>query len=74
MMDEIIAVIGIEAALKLCSAFAGNSIYIPIKSALQTKNLIDAMRADYENGLSINTLSTKYRLSNRRIKEILRKK
>lgn len=61
-MDDIIAIIGIEAALKLCSMLGGNTIYIPKDK--NTKRVL--ILSEHAMGMSI-----KHGISGRQVLRLL---
>lgn len=68
MMSECI---GVDAAQILCKVFGGNRFYIP-KCQQALSNIRDRrILRDCENGATNEELSLKYRLTDRRIREIL---
>jgi Mor family transcriptional regulator len=66
-MDDIIAVIGFDAALLLCAAFGGCSLYIPNEKTISLGKRNNLIRADRLAGAQLNDLARKYKLTTRRI-------
>lgn len=66
-MDDIIAIIGIEAALKLCSMLGGNTIYIPKDK--NTKRVL--ILSEHAMGMSIKSMSIKHGISGRQVLRLL---
>ena len=66
-MDEIIRVIGYEAALLLASHYGGCSLYVPLQRNLKQVIRNRLIMSDRSEGMKLNTLARKYDLSVRRI-------
>lgn len=67
---DVVEVIGVEAAYKLCETFGGNPFYAP-KSDSITKRLRDnSIKRDYKNGASIQQLCLDYNLSFNQVRAI----
>lgn len=68
---ELANAIGVEPAGRLSASYGGFSIYIPTKLKRIKRN--QSIRRDGKNtGVTLEQLAAKYRLSTRRIKDILR--
>ncbi|EKE79460.1 Mor transcription activator family protein [Idiomarina xiamenensis] len=68
---ELVEVIGQGAAQALTDEYGSFDIYIPTKLKRMKRNI--AIRRDGKNtGVTLEALAAKYRLSTRRIKDILR--
>lgn len=65
-------VIGIEATLKLCEMFGGESIYIPLTDAVYAAVRRKWIRAEFDRGASTKHLARKYELSEREVQRIVR--
>ena len=71
-MNEIIELIGLEAALKLCNAFAGCRLYIPKHDAIiKRAKRNELIKADKLAGETIRSIAIKYQLTDRQILSIL---
>ena len=71
--SRLIVVVGKEAAAKIIKAYSGGSIYIPKHFAAGQMIRNKCIIQDFDAGLSIQTLSQKYELSDRQISYILKK-
>lgn len=71
-MNEIIELIGFEATLKLCDAYAGCSLYIPNAKAVKLAERNRCIKADRLAGAEIKQLAIKYQLTGRQIFSILK--
>lgn len=67
---DVVEVIGIETAYKLCDAFGGNPIYLPKTDSIKKRLRDLSIRQDYRNGLSIEDLCKKYNLSFNQVRSI----
>ena len=70
-MDEIIEVIGYEAALLLARHYGGCSLYIPLQKNLSLAKRNQLIKEDSLTGMPVNDLARKYQLTTRRIFSIL---
>ena len=67
--------IGMEATLKLCAAFGGESLYIPRNDALESCNRArDIHEEYYGQGRSVQDLARMYGVSQRHVQRIIGKK
>jgi Mor family transcriptional regulator len=66
-MDEIVDVLGVDAALLLCAHFGGCSLYIPSAKSLKLAARDRLIRSDRSAGMLLIELSRKYKLTTRRI-------
>ena len=67
---DVVEVIGVEAAYKLCENFGGNPFYAPKADSI-TKRLRDNnIKQDYRNGVSIQQLCLDYNLSFNQVRAI----
>ena len=71
-MDEIVDLIGYDAALRLCNFYAGCSLYIPTGKALKLAQRNRLIKADRLEGAEIKTIAIKYQLTTRQIFSILK--
>ena len=71
-MNEIIELIGFDAALKLCNVYAGCSLYIPNAKAIKLAERNRHIKADRLAGAEIHQLAIKYQLTGRQIFSILK--
>lgn len=69
---DVVEVIGIETAYKLCDVFGGNPIYVPKTDSINKRLRDLSIQKDYKNGLSIEQLSKKYNLSFNQVRAICR--
>lgn len=67
---DVVVAIGMEAAYKLCSATGGNYIYVPKIDSIQKRLRDLSIKNDYKNGMSIEQLCKKYKLSFNQIRAI----
>ena len=68
---ELVNTLGAEPAERLSSMYGGFSIYIPTKLKRIKRNL-QIQRDGKNTGVTLEELAAKYRLTTRRIKDILR--
>jgi Mor family transcriptional regulator len=61
--------LGTEAFYKLAERFAGKTIYIPKRRAIQKKR--EAVRSDYRTGATYAELASRYGYSERHIRGIV---
>ena len=71
-MNELIELLGFEAVLKLCNAYAGCSLYIPTGKALKLAQRKQLIKADRLEGAEIKAIAIKYQLTTRQIFTILK--
>lgn len=65
-------VIGIEATLKICEAFGGDAIYIPLTDTIYTAVRRKWIREEYlEKNVAPRRLARKYGLSEREVQRIV---
>lgn len=65
-------VIGIEATLKLCETFGGESLYIPLTDAVYAMVRRKWIREEYvHNNSNIRWIAKKYGLSEREVQRIV---
>ena len=69
---DVVAAIGMEAAYKLCTAAGGNYVYVPKTDSIQKRLRDLSIKNDYKNGMSIEQLCKKYKLSFNQIRAICR--
>ena len=67
---DVVEVIGVEAAYKLCENFGGNPFYAPTSDSITKRHRDKSIKRDYKNGLSIEQLSKKYNLSFNQVRAI----
>ena len=67
---DVVEIIGLEAAYKLCSAAGGNYIYVPKTDSIQKRLRDLSIKNDYKNGISIEQLCKKYNLSFNQVRAI----
>ena len=65
-LHSMVDMIGEENFLKICKMYGGSSIYIPVY-----KRATQGILKDY-NGKNIDALRIKYKLSNRRIRDLVK--
>lgn len=70
--EELIGIIGQEAADRLVDAYAGSSIYIPQSIATSKKHRL--IREEFKKGESYRELSIKYHYTELYIRSIIHKK
>jgi Mor family transcriptional regulator len=70
--EELIGIVGREAADRLVDAFAGSSIYIPQSIATSKKHRL--IKEEFKNGESYRELSLKYHYTESYIRSILHRK
>lgn len=70
-LRRIAEVAGLEAAVKIASAFRGTHLYVPGLDEHMRRARDESIRADYDDGVSIRRLSAKYWLTQRGIRKIL---
>ncbi len=70
-LRKIAEVAGLEAAMKIGSAFRGTSLYINGLDGLKRKVRDEEIRRAYEAGTKVRSLSRRYGLSERQIRRIL---
>lgn len=68
--NQLVEIIGDEAARKLCEAVGGEAIYVPKLDTVDNAQRIMDIRAEY-NGANTPMLSRKYGLTTRRIQQIV---
>lgn len=68
---ELVNTLGVEPAERLSAMYGGFSIYIPTKLKRIKRNL-QIQRDGKNTGVTLEELAAKYRLTTRRIKDILR--
>lgn len=71
--EEIKEAIGEAACDKLCDTFGGEMIYIPKIDRIKTNKRNQDIRHEYEKGTSIEKIARKYRVTTRRIRQIIKK-
>lgn len=65
-------VIGVEATLKLCEAFGGESLYIPLTDAVYAAVRRKWIREEYaQRGANTRWIARKYGLSEREVQRIV---
>ncbi len=67
---DIVTLIGIKAAYKLCVHMGGNPLYIPKEETITSRLRDLNIKKDYKNGLSFTALVKKYNLSLNQIRLI----
>ena len=67
---ELANAIGEENARRICAACGDTPLYIP-KASLGNKGRDSDMRSAYDKGTSVDALALLYRLTSRRVREIL---
>ncbi|MDA8155576.1 MAG: hypothetical protein M0Z52_03850 [Actinomycetota bacterium] len=72
--DEIAGVIGADNAKKFCEHFGGGVLYVPTIAIVMVSNRDNIIRAEYDNGVKVKQLITKYRIGERQIRRILNAK
>ena len=67
-IEQIIAAVGKDAAMKLCQMFAGENVYFPKNALVYLK--YEKIREEFAAGASYRALSLKYDLTTRQIRKI----
>lgn len=67
---DVVEVIGVEAAYKLCENFGGQPFYIPKIDNLIKRLRDESIKQDYKKGISINQLCQDYNLSFNQVRAI----
>ena len=70
-LHQMVEIIGMENFLKICKMYGGSSIYIPVYKRATQGIRNAAILKDY-NGKNIDALRIKYKLSNRRIRDLVK--
>ena len=70
-LHSMVDMIGEENFLKICKMYGGSSIYIPVYKRATQGIRNAAIFKDY-NGKNIDALRIKYKLSNRRIRDLVK--
>ena len=68
---SMVDMIGEENFLKICKMYGGTSIYIPVYKRATQELRNEAILKEY-NGKNIDALRIKYKLGNRRIRDLVR--
>ncbi len=67
---DVVEVIGVEAAYKLCENFGGQPFYAPKIDSLVKRLRDESIKQDYRKGISINQLCQDYNLSFNQVRAI----
>lgn len=67
---DVVDVIGVEAAYKLCENFGGQPFYAPKIDSLVKRLRDESIKQDYRKGISINQLCQDYNLSFNQVRAI----
>lgn len=67
---DVVEVIGVEAAYKLCENFGGQPFYAPKIDSLVKRLRDESIKQDYKKGISINQLCQDYNLSFNQVRAI----
>lgn len=67
---DVVEVIGVEAAYKLCENFGGQPFYVPKIDSLVKRLRDESIKQDYKKGISINQLCQDYNLSFNQVRAI----
>lgn len=67
---DVVEVIGVEAAYKLCETFGGQPFYAPKIDSLVKRLRDESIKQDYRKGISINQLCQDYNLSFNQVRAI----
>ena len=67
---DVVEVIGVEAAYKLCENFGGQPFYTPKIDNLIKRLRDESIKQDYKKGISINQLCQDYNLSFNQVRAI----
>lgn len=67
---DVVEVIGVEAAYKLCENFGGQPFYAPKIDNLVKRLRDESIKQDYKKGISINQLCQDYNLSFNQVRVI----
>lgn len=67
-IEQIIAAVGKDAAMKLCQLFAGENVYFPKNALVYHK--YEKIREEFAAGASYRELSRRYNLTTRQIRKI----
>lgn len=67
---DVVEVIGVEAAYKLCEHFGGQPFYAPKVDSVLKRLRDNNIKHDYKHGASINELCQKYNLSFNQVRAI----
>ena len=70
-LHSMVDMIGEENFLKICKMYGGTSIYIPVYKRATQGLRNEAILKEY-NGKNIDALRIKYKLSNRRIRDLVK--
>lgn len=70
-LRRIARVAGLEAALKISRAFRGRYLYVQGLDELQRQARDDRIRADYDSGVPVRKISSKFGLTTRAVRKIL---
>ena len=68
---DLVRVVGIDAALRLCEEYGGDKIYIPKVDAWNVEQRRELIRKEY-NGYNVKGLAKKYHLTVRTVQNILK--
>lgn len=68
-LEKLAEVVGMDAAIKLCEAYGGETVYIPMMKTVKSRAVRDKIRREYD-GMNIVALAKKYNLSARRVRQI----
>lgn len=67
---DVVEVIGVEYAYKLCEIFGGQPFYAPKIDSLIKRLRDESIKQDYKKGISINQLCQDYNLSFNQVRAI----
>lgn len=67
---DVVDVIGVESAYKLCENFGGQPFYAPKIDSLIKRLRDESIKQDYRKGISINQLCQDYNLSFNQVRAI----
>jgi Mor family transcriptional regulator len=70
-LPEVAEIVGVRLTLELASRFRGTTVHFHNTDALFRKHRNNAIRKEYEDGATAPKLARKFRLSERRIWDIL---
>lgn len=71
VISEIAAIVGLDAAIKLCEALGGQRVYIPRADTVLRDLRNEQIRQDYKAGKSVNQIAGLHHITTRMVFHIL---